>query len=167
MRVFSGLSREEAAGLWLTVVGEPWDGCTEPARLMAASPHRDRITFVNRYVPDEVAAAAFAHADVVILPYRRSSSSGILHVAMSCGLPVVVASTGGLPEAARGYQGAVFVPPGDQAGLKAGIMQAIQLAGRSFRDPRSWDETVGAILAAAQAVPGSVPARREEADLCG
>jgi glycosyltransferase involved in cell wall biosynthesis len=149
LTVFSSLTAEEASGFWLTVVGETWDGCTEPAKLIEASPHRDRITFLNQYVPDEVMAAAFGHADIVVLPYRRSSSSGILHVAMSYGLPVVVTSVGGLPEAASDYEGAIFVPPGDPATLKAGIKKATLLTGQRFEDPRDWGETVGAILAAA------------------
>lgn len=154
LAVFNGLSREEVAGFWLTVVGETWDGCAGAARLIETSPHRDRITFVNDYVPDEVAAAAFGHADVVVLPYHRSSSSGPLHVAMTWGLPVVVTNVGGLREAARDYGGAVFVPPRDLAGLKAGILQATTLAGRHFKDPRDWTQTIEAILAVADA-PGS------------
>jgi glycosyltransferase involved in cell wall biosynthesis len=153
LRVFNELSGEEAAGLWLTVVGETWEGCTEPTRLIETSRYSDRITFVNEYVPDEVVAAAFAHADVVVLPYRRSSSSGILHVAMSWGLPVVITRVGGLPEAADGYGGAVFVEPGDPAMLKSGIMEAVQMVGRRFADPRDWDETVSAICAAADVCP--------------
>ncbi len=149
LNVFNALPREEAERLWLTVVGETWEGCTEPAQLIATSPHRDRITFVNEYVPDEVVGAAFAHADVAVLPYRRSSSSGILHVAMSWGLPIVVTSVGGLPEAASGYAGAVFIPPDDPAMLKEGLMKAAALAGQKFPDPRSWHDTVTAIRAAA------------------
>jgi glycosyltransferase involved in cell wall biosynthesis len=143
------LPREEAERLWLTVVGETWEGCTEPAHLIATSPHADRITFVNEYVPDEVVGAAFAHADVAVLPYRRSSSSGILHVAMSWGLPIVVTSVGGLPEAANGYAGAVFVPPGDPAVLKEGLLKAVALVGQKFPDPRSWQDTVAAVRMAA------------------
>ena len=149
LRVFNALPREEAERLWLTVVGETWEGCTEPAHLIATSPHKDRITFVNEYVPDEVVGAAFAHADVAVLPYRRSSSSGILHVAMSWGLPIVVTNVGGLPEAASGYAGAVFVPPGDPAQLKDGLMKAAALAGQKFPDPRSWHDTVAAVRMAA------------------
>jgi glycosyltransferase involved in cell wall biosynthesis len=151
LRVFNALPREDAERLWLTVVGETWEGCTEPAHLIATSPHADRITFVNEYVPDEVVGAAFAHADVAVLPYRRSSSSGILHVAMSWGLPIVVTSVGGLPEAANGYAGAVFVPPGDPATLKEGLMKATTLAGQKFSDPRSWHDTVEAVRMAASA----------------
>jgi len=149
LRVFNDLPREEAERLWLTVVGETWEGCTEPAQLIADSPHRDRITFVNEYVPDEVVGAAFAHADVAVLPYRRSSSSGILHVAMSWGMPIVVTSVGGLPEAANGYAGAVFVPPADPAMLKEGLTKAVGLVGQKFADPRSWHDTVAAVRLAA------------------
>jgi glycosyltransferase involved in cell wall biosynthesis len=151
LHVFNALPREDAERLWLTVVGETWEGCTEPTHLIAASPHADRLTFVNEYVPDEVVGAAFAHADVAVLPYRRSSSSGILHVAMSWGLPIVVTNVGGLPEAASGYAGAVFVPPGDQDMLKEGLMKAVALAGQKFPDPRSWEETIAAVRLAASA----------------
>jgi glycosyltransferase involved in cell wall biosynthesis len=160
VRVFSALPREEAERLWLTVVGETWESCTEPAALIAASPHRDRISFVNEYVPDEVVGAAFAHANVVVLPYRRSSSSGILHVAMSQGLPIVVTSVGGLPEAASGYAGAVFVPPEDPASLTAGLLRAASMAGRKFVDPRSWHDTVAAVRMAA-AIDEPHPAKRQ------
>jgi glycosyltransferase involved in cell wall biosynthesis len=149
LEVFNGLTRQEASGLWLTVVGETWEKCTEPARLIAASPHRERITFVNDYVADEVVSAAFAHADVVVLPYRRSSSSGPLHVAMSWGLPVVVTRVGGLPEAADGYEGAIFASPGSRQDLRAAIEQGVKLAGQRFPDPREWAQSASALLCAA------------------
>jgi glycosyltransferase involved in cell wall biosynthesis len=153
LRVFNRLTVQEAAGLWLTVVGETWEGCTEPAGLIAESPHRDRISFVNDYVADEVVSAAFGHADVVVLPYRRSSSSGPLHVAMNWGLPVVVTRVGGLPEAAAGYEGAIFVAPGQDDDLETGIRRAVGLAGQRFEDPRDWADSVAAILSAAGAGP--------------
>jgi glycosyltransferase involved in cell wall biosynthesis len=151
--VYNGLSKDEVSKLWLTVVGETWDGCTDPARLIAESPHRERISFVNEYVSDDVVSAAFAHADVVVLPYHRSSSSGTLHIAMSLGLPVVVTNVGGLPEAADGYEGAIFVPPHDPLMLKEGITRATKLAGRRFRDPRDWAETADAVFLAAGISP--------------
>ncbi|GIF07571.1 glycosyltransferase [Actinoplanes siamensis] len=128
----------------LTVVGETWEGWTRPAELIAASPARDRITFVNRYVPDAEVNGYFAAADAVVLPYRRSSASGPLHIAMSHGLPVVVTSVGGLVEAAGPYSGTVFVPPGDPARLAAGISEAAGLIGRRHADPSSWERTVDA-----------------------
>ncbi|MFI1992223.1 glycosyltransferase [Actinoplanes sp. NPDC020271] len=128
----------------LTVVGETWEGWTLPGRLIEESPARDRITFVNRYVPDAEVNEYFAAADAVVLPYRRSSASGPLHIAMSHGLPVVVTSVGGLVEAAGPYAGTVFVPPADPAALAAGITGAAGLIGRRHADPSSWDRTTDA-----------------------
>ncbi|HEV2639114.1 MAG TPA: glycosyltransferase [Actinocrinis sp.] len=126
---------------WLTVVGETWEGWELPGRLIAASPHRDRITFVNRYVTDDEAAGYFAGADVVVLPYHRSSSSGPLQIAMAAGLPVVATRVGGLVEATAHYPGAVLVHPSDPAALADGVLQAAELAGRRFQGVSTWADT--------------------------
>ncbi len=141
VEAFNRLEPEEIDRYWLTVVGETWESWDLPASLIDSSPHRARITFVNRYVTDEELSAFLAGADVVALPYRRSSASGPLHATMSAGLPVVVTSVGGLPEAAEGYGGAVFVAPGDPVALHDGLMRAAKLVGTSFADPHSWSSS--------------------------
>jgi glycosyltransferase involved in cell wall biosynthesis len=128
----------------LTVVGETWEGWTLPGRLIEESPVRDRIRFVNRYVADGEVNEFFARADVVVLPYRRSSASGPLHIAMSHGLPVVVTAVGGLVEAAEHYSGTVFVPAEEPAELREAIVLAAGLTGRRHADPSSWGRTVDA-----------------------
>jgi len=87
-------------------------------------------------------ASHLARADIAVLPYLRSSASGPLHVAMSCGLPVVVSDLPTLAEAAAGYTGAVLVPPADPKALAAGIERARRLTGRRHADARSWTDTV-------------------------
>ena len=128
----------------LTVVGETWEGWTLPASLIAESPARDRITFVNRYVADSEVDGFFAAADVVVLPYRRSSASGPLHIAMSHGLPVVVTAVGGLVEAAEKYSGTTFVSAGSVPALAEAITHASENVGRRHTDPSSWKESVAA-----------------------
>ncbi|HEY0531777.1 MAG TPA: glycosyltransferase [Actinoplanes sp.] len=128
----------------LTVVGETWEGWDRPAHLIAASPAADRITLVNRYVTDAEVDRHFAEADVVVLPYRRSSASGPLHIAMSHGLPVVVTAVGGLVEAAEGYSGAVMTPAASPGDLVVAIERAAGLRGRRHADPSSWERTVTA-----------------------
>jgi len=126
-------------------VGETWEGWTLPADLIAASPARDRITFVNRYVADAEVDRFFAAADLVVLPYRRSSASGPLHIAMSHGLPVVVTAVGGLVEAAERYSGTTFAPAASPSALSAAISSAAaEKAGRRHTDPSSWEESVAA-----------------------
>ncbi len=128
----------------LTVVGETWEGWTLPAELIAASPAAGRITFVNRYVADAEVDAFFAAADLVVLPYRRSSASGPLHIAMSHGLPVVVTAVGGLVEAAERYSGTTFVPAGSPDELVGAIRTGSGKTGRRHTDPSSWEESVAA-----------------------
>ena len=127
---------------WFTVVGETWEGWDLPNRLIDASAQRDRITFVNRYVTDAEAAGYFAGADVVVLPYHRSSSSGPLQIAMAAGLPVVATRVGGLVEATAGYPGVVLVDPSSPAALAQGVRQAAELVGRSFEGAvTTWADT--------------------------
>ncbi len=128
----------------LVLVGETWEGWTAPLEAVAASPNRDRIEVVNRYVTDAEVAAHFASADAVVLPYRRSSSSGPLHVAMSTGLPVVISEVGGLVEAAGDYEGTHFVPPADPAALADAMAKLPGDRNRRYADPHSWDTTVDA-----------------------
>ena len=126
---------------WCTVVGETWEGWDLPNRLIADSPHRDRITFVNRYVTDAEAAGYFAGADVVVLPYHRSSSSGPLQIAMAAGLPVVATKVGGLVEATARYPGVVLVEPSSPKSLADGIREAAGLVGRRFQGASTWADT--------------------------
>jgi glycosyltransferase involved in cell wall biosynthesis len=144
---FDRLTDDEAAGYRLTVVGETWEGWTAPLELIAASRHRDRITLVNRYVSDDEVTDCFARADVVVLPYLRSSASGPLHIAMSNGLPVVVTPVGGLAEAVADYPGALTVPPADVPALTEALRAARNLSGQVYADPHSWQRNVEAILA--------------------
>ena len=128
----------------LVLVGEKWEGWTAPEQAIAASPNADRIQFTDRYVTDAEVADHFAHADAVVLPYRRSSSSGPLHIAMSSGLPVIVTAVGGLVEAADEYEGARFVPPADPPALAAAMAQLPDHPPTRFPDPHSWSTTVQA-----------------------
>ncbi|MDQ2811086.1 MAG: glycosyltransferase [Actinomycetota bacterium] len=126
---------------WLTLVGETWQRWDRPSQLIMASPYRDQITFVNRYVTDAEAAGYFAGADVVVLPYHRSSSSGPLQIAMAAGVPVVTTKVGGLVEATARYPGAVLADPASPASLADGILQAAGLVGRRFQGAGTWADT--------------------------
>ena len=122
----------------VSVVGEVWQGYREPLTELQEFLPADRLTIVDRYVSDDEVSEVFAASDLVVLPYRRSSASGPLHIAMSCGLPVVTTSVGGLVDAAAGYSGAVLVPPGDPDALAEGIRNALPLVGEIHADPHSW-----------------------------
>lgn len=155
---FGLVARTRPGDFQLTVIGETWEGWTQPEELIARCPERQWIRRVARYVTDAEAEAAFGAADVVVLPYRRCSSSGPLHIAMAMGLPVVATRVGGIPEATASYPGAVLAEPADPESLARAILAAAQLRGRRFTGAPSWQETASKYSALFQAVlAGSVP----------
>ncbi len=142
VEAFSALPAPAASRLRLLVVGETWEGWTRPLELIAQSPHRDRITLVNRYVRDDEVARFFEQSDAVVLPYTRSSASGPLHIAMAHGRPVVLSDVGGLRDGAEGYDGITWVPPADVEALGAALRALPALRGKRYADPRSWGHTL-------------------------
>jgi glycosyltransferase involved in cell wall biosynthesis len=138
---FAQIPPEEISRYRLTVVGETWEGWDLPARKIASHIFRDRIHFVNRYVTDAEVSDFFRQADIVTLPYRRSSQSATLHLAMAWGLPVVATRVGGLAEAAGAYPGGILVEPSNPAELLAGIVRAERANGRRFIPTVTWNNT--------------------------
>jgi glycosyltransferase involved in cell wall biosynthesis len=141
---FGRLPDSVARDVRLLLVGETWEGWTAHREAVRVSPRRDQIVIRDEYVSDAEVAAVFAQADAVALPYRRSSSSGPLHLAMSAGLPVLVTDVGGLMAAAGDYEGAVFVPADDVDALCEGLVQLLARRGLRYNDPRSWQDTLDA-----------------------
>jgi glycosyltransferase involved in cell wall biosynthesis len=141
IHAFHAIPPDEIDQYHLTIAGETWEGYSLPAELVASSPYRERIRFINRYLTDDEVTDLFGQADVVALPYRRSSQSGPLHITMHWGLPVVVTAVGGLVEAVQCYAGAVLAEPGDPAALLAAIRCARQLRGGRFAPPHRWEES--------------------------
>jgi glycosyltransferase involved in cell wall biosynthesis len=138
IRAFEQVKKDLAVPWKLVVVGETWEGWTLPLELIGISPYRDDIELVNRYVTDQEAAGYFQRADVVALPYLRSSASGPLAIAQACGLPVVVTAVGGLVEAVADYTGAVLVQPDSPEDLARGLLAAADLRGRTHSAPITW-----------------------------
>lgn len=141
IRAFDALPDDIAERMRLLVVGETWEGWDAPLEEIARSPRRERITVINRYVDDAQVSEVFAAADAVVLPYLRSSSSGPLAIAMSCGLPVVVSRVGGLVEAAQHYEGARFVRAADVDQLVDALTDLPARAGRRYEDVHSWADS--------------------------
>lgn len=137
---FSLLPRDSGKAWRLTIVGETWEDWTLPLEKLRDSAYRREVEVVNRYVADDEAAAAFEEADIVVLPYHRSSASGPLHMAMGAGLPTVVTKVGGLVEAVHDYSGAVLVDPGNPAALAEGIVEATALMGLPHVRPLTWEQ---------------------------
>jgi len=107
--------------LHLLVVGEFWEGreaCDEAVRGNGLS---DRVTIVDRYVPNEEVAGYFESADLVVLPYVSATGSGIVQMAYAFGKPVLTTRVGSLPEVVDDGSTGILVEPGDPAAIASAI----------------------------------------------
>jgi glycosyltransferase involved in cell wall biosynthesis len=59
------------------------------------------VTVEPRWVADNDIPALVGTAHAVVLPYREASQSGVLPIALACGVPVVATPVGGLAEQLR------------------------------------------------------------------
>ena len=115
-------------GARLEVVGSPRMPI-EPLQARArALGVADRITWDLRFVSDAEAAAAFARATVICLPYREIENSGVLAEALRHGVVPVTTAVGGLPEIARALR-----PAGARAGRRRGRARATAGGGADGR----------------------------------
>jgi len=76
------------------------------------------VTFVERFLSDREFDLWVAAADWLVLPYRRSWSSGVLARAQALGTPAIVTDVGGLAE---------------QAGMKDVVVKDDEELARAFR----------------------------------
>lgn len=95
------------------------------ARLRRVAADVPGVELRERYLDDEEFDAWIAAADAVLLPYRRSWSSGALARAQALGTPVIVSAVGGLGEQASARD----MPVRDEAELRAAV--AAVVAGRA------------------------------------
>ena len=82
----------------LLIVGEFYDDPKSYLDLISKLKIENSVKVVNQFVPNEEVAKYYQVSDVVILPYRSATQSGILNVAYGFNKPVVVTDVGGLAE---------------------------------------------------------------------
>lgn len=155
--------------LRLLVAGESWlapDATRSLARELGIA---DRVTVVDRYVPNDLVAPYFCAADVVVLPYLEATQSGVVTLASRFGVPVIATNVGGLPEAVLDGVTGLIVPPSDAAAL-ARALQAVLTDGalaRSLREgveAHRWRFGWPALVDLIEAVATDSPASSEGLD---
>jgi glycosyltransferase involved in cell wall biosynthesis len=75
----------------------------------------DRIILKTDFVPDNDVANYFCSADLVTLPYRDATQSGVTQIAYYFGKPMLVTNVGGLAELVPNGKSGYVVTPNPQA----------------------------------------------------
>ena len=135
--------------VFLTVAGEWW---SKDAELRRAIRETKTIELIDRYVPEPEAADLFSRADVVVLPYRTASASGVVSLAYHYGKPVIASRVGGLPDVVADGSSGRLVPPGDARALAEAIREFVNappasLAGiEAVKRRMTWEGLASCVL---------------------
>lgn len=112
VKAFESLPPDQIQSSRLLIIGEAWED-QELCTLVAMSPVKSHITLIDRYVGDTEIPFYFSAADALVMPYVRASQSGVAHIGMEFGIPIIATRVGGLEESLGKYKGARFINPRD------------------------------------------------------
>jgi glycosyltransferase involved in cell wall biosynthesis len=145
----------------LVVAGEFYEN---PAPYRArAQAGGSSVRLLERYLDDGEVEAVFRAADVVVLPYRSATQSGVTHVAYALGVPVITTDVGGLSETVRPDRTGLVVPPEDPAALadaivryfEDGMAERLRAGVAELRREHSWEQLAEQVIALGdQLTPG-------------
>ncbi len=82
----------------LIVAGEPYGSFEKYGKILEKTGAKDRVRLFLEYIKDSQVSDYFSAADVVVLPYKSATQSGISAVAYHFDVPMIVTDVGGLRE---------------------------------------------------------------------
>ncbi len=140
IKAFENLPEDIIEKSRLLIVGETWED-KETRELARKSRYSNKINMVDRYVSDEEVSLYFSAADVLVIPYTRASQSGVAHIGMAFGMPIIASEVGGLKESLGKYEGTVFVAPESAEDITTALM-SVFADRKEFEAPEElrWEE---------------------------
>ena len=90
--------REAVEGRKLVVAGEFYASRDKYMEQIRRNGLGDEVILHDGFIPDAQVGAFFSASDLLVLPYRSATQSGVTQIAYRFDLPMVVTDVGGLPE---------------------------------------------------------------------
>lgn len=103
------------------------------------------IKFIPKFVPDDVLNGIILESDVIVLPYREISQSGVLLLALYFERPIICSGLPSFKETLEGYNSHLFFEkdsPKDLARVIAGMVSELNLDAtdvQSLKKKYSWE----------------------------
>ncbi|MCZ6703779.1 MAG: glycosyltransferase family 4 protein [Ignavibacteria bacterium] len=92
--------------------------------IISKLPKEIKVIYHAEFIPSAEVAKYFIACDVVVLPYRRISHSGVLHLAYSFGKPVIATNVGDFKETIEEGKSGFVLSSNSQENLSEKIIQA-------------------------------------------
>jgi glycosyltransferase involved in cell wall biosynthesis len=136
----------------LLIAGEAYGSFQKYRKQIDQSPAKDRIIVHNRYIDDAEVPAMFSATDVLVLPYKSATQSGVIPVAYHFETPVVVTDVGGLRACIENAGTGIVCQP-EGADLARGIEKLFAAGKETFvanirkeKQNHSWDNFAHALV---------------------
>lgn len=113
----------EQVDVGLAVVGEFYEKETIYTDLIDELKIGDSVYLNADFVPNERVSLFFSAADVVVLPYKSATQSGIVQMAYHLDKPCIVTDVGGLSEVVLNNRTGYVVSPGDISALADAVIR--------------------------------------------
>ncbi len=106
----------------LEIVGEFWNDKNEYITLIKDLGISSKVTIVDKYVPDNEMSQYFSRADLIVLPYRKTITSGVIATAYGFKKPVLATDVGGFYEVIQDGCTGKIVASDDPQAFAEGIL---------------------------------------------
>lgn len=121
------LARPDVPALHLLVAGEFPNGSAAFRERVRQLGIAAAVTLIDHYVPNEDVATVFSAADVLVLPYRDATQSGVAALGAGFGIPIIATDVASIRDTVVDGDNGLLVPPRAPAALAHAL-------GRLFRD---------------------------------
>mgnify|MGYP000860374930 FL=1 len=99
----------------IMVVGECYENQSKYIQMAKDNNVEDVIDFNFEFIPNENVKYFFCASDLVVLPYKSATQSGIIPIAYHFNKPVVASNVGGLPENIENNKTGIICEPNPES----------------------------------------------------
>ena len=108
------LSKDKVNNLKVLIVGENYEPMDTYHKMIADHQMEESFIFVNNFIGKTDIEKYFLSSDLVILPYKSASQSGVLSLAYNFNRPVIVTNVGGLADYISDNKSGFITQPNSQ-----------------------------------------------------
>jgi glycosyltransferase involved in cell wall biosynthesis len=142
----------------LVIAGEFWEEKAPYLKQIESLGLGEKITIIDRYIPNEEIPYFFCASDIVALPYTSVTGSGLVQLAFGFQKPVVVSRIGALSEVVCDKKTGFLVSPEDPHAIAEAVVEFFRKSDRDImagwikkeNQKFSWDRLVETIEAFAK-----------------
>lgn len=98
----------------LVIAGEFYDDKSEYLDLIRNRGVEERVHLFDEYIPDNKVKYFFSLSEMVVLPYRSATQSGVSQIAIHFATPVVSTNVGGIGEYIKDGINGKLIPPTEE-----------------------------------------------------